>query len=133
MQNLRRGGDRGRGSLKIQQTDMTAFWLGPNIALTPGKVVFQNDLIQLLQYEPTTEKVHKRPLLIFPPWINKYYILDLTPEKSFVKWAVGQGFTVFVVRSEEHTSELQSLMRISYAVFCLKQKTKTHRSNTTQK
>ncbi|MCE9650203.1 MAG: class I poly(R)-hydroxyalkanoic acid synthase [Parvibaculum sp.] len=97
MQHLLEDVERGHGKLQIQQTDMKAFELGRNIALTPGKVVFQNDLIQLLQYEPTTEKVHKRPLLIFPPWINKYYILDLTPEKSFVKWAVGEGFTVFVV------------------------------------
>ena len=97
MQHLLEDVERGHGKLQIQQTDMNAFELGRNIALTPGKVVFQNDLIQLLQYEPTTEKVHKRPLLIFPPWINKYYILDLTPEKSFVRWAVEQGFTVFVV------------------------------------
>lgn len=97
MQHLLEDVERGNGKLQIQQTDMKAFRLGENIALTPGKVVFQNALIQLLQYEPTTEKVHKRPLLIFPPWINKYYILDLTPEKSFVKWAVAQGFTVFVV------------------------------------
>ncbi|MDO8287824.1 MAG: class I poly(R)-hydroxyalkanoic acid synthase [Parvibaculum sp.] len=97
MQHLLEDVERGHGKIQIQQTDMKAFELGRNIALTPGKVVFQNDLIQLLQYEPTTEKVHKRPLLIFPPWINKYYILDLTPEKSFVKWAVAQGYTVFVV------------------------------------
>lgn len=97
MQHLLEDVERGHGKIQIQQTDMTAFEVGRNIALTPGKVVYQNDLIQLLQYEPTTEKVHKRPLLIFPPWINKYYILDLTPEKSFVKWAVAQGYTVFVV------------------------------------
>jgi polyhydroxyalkanoate synthase len=97
MQHLLEDVERGHGKLNIQQTDMKAFELGRNIALTPGKVVFQNDLIQLLQYEPTTGKVHKRPLLIFPPWINKYYILDLTPEKSFVRWAVEQGYTVFVV------------------------------------
>jgi polyhydroxyalkanoate synthase len=96
MQHLLEDVERGHGKLQIQQTDMKAFQLGKNIALTPGKVVFQNELIQLLQYEPTTETVHKRPLLIFPPWINKYYILDLTPEKSFVKWAVAEGFTVFV-------------------------------------
>ncbi|MDR3499441.1 MAG: class I poly(R)-hydroxyalkanoic acid synthase [Parvibaculum sp.] len=96
MQHLLEDVERGHGKLQIQQTDMKAFQLGRNIALTPGKVVFQNELIQLLQYEPTTEKAHKRPLLIFPPWINKYYILDLTPEKSFVKWAVAEGFTVFV-------------------------------------
>ncbi|HMM13474.1 MAG TPA: class I poly(R)-hydroxyalkanoic acid synthase [Parvibaculum sp.] len=97
MQHLLEDVERGNGRLQIQQTDMKAFEVGRNIALTPGKVVYQNDLIQLLQYEPTTEKVHERPLLIFPPWINKYYILDLTPEKSFVKWATAQGFTVFVV------------------------------------
>ena len=97
MQHLLEDVERGHGKIQIQQTDMKAFELGRNIALTPGKVIYQNDLIQLLQYEPTTEKVHKRPLLIFPPWINKYYILDLTPEKSFVKWAVGEGYTVFVV------------------------------------
>ena len=97
MQHFLEDVERGHGRLQIQQTDMKAFQLGRNIALTPGKVVFQNDLIQLLQYEPTTEKVHKRPLLIFPPWINKYYILDLTPDKSFVKWAVSEGYTVFVV------------------------------------
>ena len=97
MQHLLEDVERGHGKLQIQQTDMTAFEVGRNIALTPGKVVFQNDLIQLLQYEPSTDKVYKRPLLIFPPWINKYYILDLTAEKSFVKWAVAQGYTVFVV------------------------------------
>lgn len=97
MRHLLEDVERGHGKLQIQQTDMKAFQVGRNIALTPGKVVYQNDLMQLLQYEPTTEKVFKRPLLIFPPWINKYYILDLTPEKSFVKWAVAEGFTVFVV------------------------------------
>lgn len=97
MQHLLEDVERGHGRIQIQQTDMSAFEVGRNIALSPGKVVFQNELMQLLQYEPTTEKVHKRPLLIFPPWINKYYILDLTPEKSFVKWAVAEGFTVFVV------------------------------------
>ena len=97
MQHFLEDVERGHGRPHVQQTDMKAFELGRNIALTPGKVVFQNDLIQLLQYEPTTEQVHKCPLLIFPPWINKYYILDLAPEKSFIKWAVEQGYTVFVV------------------------------------
>ena len=78
-------------------TDYDAFKVGENIAVTPGKVVFQNDLIQLLQYTPTTEQTFERPLLIVPPWINKYYILDLRPKNSFVKWAVDQGHTVFVV------------------------------------
>ncbi|MBL4757706.1 MAG: class I poly(R)-hydroxyalkanoic acid synthase [Rhizobiales bacterium] len=88
---------RGKGSLKIRQSDYDAFEVGGNLATTPGKVVFQNDLIQLIQYEATTEKVLKRPLLIVPPWINKFYILDLTEKKSFIKWCVAQGHTVFVV------------------------------------
>jgi len=78
-------------------TDETAFTLGQNIAVSPGKVVYQNDLMQLIQYAPSTEKVFKRPLLIVPPWINKFYILDLQPKNSFIKWAVDQGHTVFVV------------------------------------
>ena len=87
----------GHGHLKITQSDLNAFEVGRNLALTPGKVVFQNDLIQLIQYEATTPEVLKIPLLIVPPWINKFYILDLTPEKSFIKWCVDRGLTVFVV------------------------------------
>ncbi|MGQ0672784.1 MAG: PHA/PHB synthase family protein [Hyphomicrobium sp.] len=83
--------------LKISQTDTQAFEVGRNLAMTPGKVVFQNDVLQLIQYSPTTDKVREIPVLIVPPWINKYYILDLTPAKSFVKFAVDQGFTVFLV------------------------------------
>ena len=97
LQNLLDDLERGKGQLKISMTDMEAFEVGKNIAVTPGKVVFQNDLIQLIQYMPTTEKVAKRPLLVIPPWINKYYILDLKPANSFIKWAVDQGQTVFVV------------------------------------
>lgn len=96
MENLLEDIERGGGNIQIQQTDMSAFRLGENVATTPGKIVYQNDLMQLIQYEPTTEKVYKRPLVIFPPWINKYYILDLTPEKSFVKWCLDKGYTVFV-------------------------------------
>jgi polyhydroxyalkanoate synthase len=96
MEHLLEDIERGHGHLQIQQTDMSAFRLGENVATTPGKVVYQNDLMQLIQYEPTTEKVHKRPLVIFPPWINKYYILDLTPDKSLVKWCLDKGYTVFV-------------------------------------
>ena len=89
--------DRGKGKLAIKMTDPDAFEVGKNIATTPGKVVFQTDLMQLIQYQPTTAKVHKRPLLIIPPWINKFYILDLRPENSFIKYAVDQGLTVFVI------------------------------------
>src|SRR5262245_12808693 len=89
--------ETGRGRLKIRQTDHTTFEVGRNLAITPGKVIYQNELMQLIQYAPTTRTVLKRPILIVPPWINKYYILDLTPEKSFVKWCVDQGLTVFVI------------------------------------
>jgi len=87
----------GQGNLRISQTDAQQFEVGRNLAITPGKVVFQNGLMQLIQYTPTTETVLKVPLLIVPPWINKFYILDLTAEKSFIKWAVAQGITVFVI------------------------------------
>ncbi len=87
----------GGGRLKIRHSDVSTFEVGRNLAITPGKVVYQNDLMQLIQYAPTTCAVLKRPILIVPPWINKYYILDLVPEKSFVKWCVDNGLTVFVI------------------------------------
>ena len=87
----------GQGTLKICQSDPSMFDVGRNLAVTPGKVVFQNELMQLIQYEATTKQVLKIPLLIVPPWINKFYILDLTPEKSFIKWCVDEGITVFVL------------------------------------
>jgi len=88
---------RGKGRLAISMTDMAAFKIGENVATTQGKVIYQNELMQLLQYAPTTETVKRRPLLIIPPWINKYYILDLQPRNSFIRWAVEQGHTVFVI------------------------------------
>jgi polyhydroxyalkanoate synthase subunit PhaC len=97
LSNLLSDLERGKGRLHIKMTDMDAFRLGENIGISPGKVVYQNELMQLVQYTPTTEKVLKRPLLIVPPWINKFYILDLRPRNSFVRWAVSQGHTVFVI------------------------------------
>ena len=89
--------EAGHGSLRLRQSDSSKFKLGENLAITPGKVVWRNDLMELIQYAPTTEKVYRRPLLITPPWINKFYILDLNPEKSFIKWCVDQGLTVFII------------------------------------
>jgi polyhydroxyalkanoate synthase subunit PhaC len=89
--------EAGRGVLRIRQSDPSNLEVGVNMATTPGKVIFQNELMQLIQYVPTTEKVLRTPLLIIPPWINKFYILDLKPEKSFIKWCVDQGITVFVI------------------------------------
>lgn len=88
---------RGHGELRLRQSDPDKFGVGVNLATTPGKVVFQNDIMQLIQYEATTKDVLKRPLLIVPPWINKFYILDLNQEKSFIRWAVEQGHTVFTI------------------------------------
>jgi len=97
LDNLLKDLERGKGRLLIKMTDLEKFKVGVNIAVTPGQVIYQNDLIQLIQYEPTTSTVKRRPLLIIPPWINKFYILDLRPENSFIRWAVSQGHTVFVV------------------------------------
>ncbi len=97
LNNLLEDIERGQGQLRISMTDPDAFQLGVNIATTPGKVVWQTDLMQLIQYEPTTSKVYQTPLLIVPPWINKYYILDLREKNSFVKWATDQGMTTFIL------------------------------------
>jgi polyhydroxyalkanoate synthase len=97
LNNLLNDIEKGGGKLRVSMTDETAFQLGKNVATTPGKVVYQNDLMQLIQYEPLTKEVYRRPLVIIPPWINKYYILDLREKNSFIRWAVSQGHTVFVI------------------------------------
>ncbi|MBI4031329.1 MAG: class I poly(R)-hydroxyalkanoic acid synthase [Proteobacteria bacterium] len=97
MKNLLEDMERGHGELKISTTDDEAFKPGVNLAVTPGKVVYQNDLMQLIQYDAATEKVFEKPLLIIPPWINKFYILDLRPDNSFIKWLTQQGHTVFTI------------------------------------
>jgi polyhydroxyalkanoate synthase len=97
LKNLCHDFDIESGQLRIKMADQDAFEPGRNVAVSPGKVVFQNELMQLIQYSPATQEVFKRPLLIIPPWINKYYILDLQPKNSFVKWLAGQGHTVFVI------------------------------------
>jgi polyhydroxyalkanoate synthase len=89
--------ERGRGQLAVTMTDLKAFRLGESVAATPGKVIFQNELMQVIQYAPSTPEVKRRPLVIVPPWINKFYVLDLRPKNSFIKWAVDQGHTVFVI------------------------------------
>jgi polyhydroxyalkanoate synthase subunit PhaC len=108
LENLLEDIERGKGSLRISMTDKSAFTVGKNLATTKGKVIFRNDLIELIQYETSTKEVYKTPLLVIPAWINKYYILDLQPDNSCVKWAVDQGYTVFIiswVNPDEHLSK----------------------------
>lgn len=106
LKNMLEDLESGDGRLKIRMTDYDAFEVGENIATAPGQVVFQNDLMQLLQFDPSTPQAHRRPLLIIPPWINKYYILDLQPKNSFIRWAASEGFTVFVVSWVNPDSDL---------------------------
>jgi len=97
LQNMLGDLDKSKGALQITMTDTSAFTLGENVATTPGKVVFRNRMLELIQYTPTTEKVYTKPLLIIPPWINKFYVLDLQPRNSLVKWLTDQGHSVFVI------------------------------------
>ncbi|MCU0826104.1 MAG: class I poly(R)-hydroxyalkanoic acid synthase [Tabrizicola sp.] len=97
LENLVRDIESNQGDLLVTLADREAFHVGQNLATTPGAVVYRNRMLELIQYEPTTEKVHKTPLLIFPPWINKFYIMDLKAQNSLIKWIVDQGFTLFVV------------------------------------
>ncbi len=89
--------ERGKGKLLIRQTDMDAFEVGCNMAMTKGKVIWQNNILQLIQYAPLTDEVYSKPLLMIPPWINKYYVLDLNEKKSMMKWLVSRGYTVFII------------------------------------
>ncbi|MBL6614877.1 MAG: class I poly(R)-hydroxyalkanoic acid synthase [Reyranella sp.] len=114
LQNLLTDLERGKGNLAIRQTDMKAFKVGGNVATSPGKVVYQNKVMQLLQYAPATEQVWQMPLLIVPPWINKFYILDLKPENSFIKWATEQGYTVFVISWVNPDEQLTQLVFEDY-------------------
>ncbi len=97
LENLVRDIEGNQGELVVTLADREAFKVGENIATTPGEVVYRNKMLELIQYTPTTDKVHKTPLLIFPPWINKFYVMDLKPQNSLIKWIVDQGFTLFVV------------------------------------
>ena len=97
LQNLVADVEANDGQLAVSLADRSAFRLGENLATTPGAVVFRNEMLELIQYSPSTDTVYETPLLIFPPWINKYYVLDLGPRNSLIKWVVDQGFTLFVV------------------------------------
>ncbi len=114
LENLLDDLERGEGELKVSMTDRKAFELGRNIATSPGQVVFQNELMQLIQYAPSTKRVKRRPLLIIPPWINKFYILDLQPKSSLVRWLVDQGYAVYIVSWKNPREELREYGMDSY-------------------
>ncbi|MDR1853382.1 MAG: class I poly(R)-hydroxyalkanoic acid synthase [Azoarcus sp.] len=116
LDNLLRDIEDGNGSLKVKMVDTSAFELGKNVAVSPGKVIFQTDMMQLIQYSPSTAKVLKRPLMIVPPWINKFYILDLREKNSFVKWAVDQGHTVFMISWVNPDEKLAEKTFASYMI-----------------
>jgi len=137
MRLIREDFERGDGKLAIRQTDPDRFKLGENIATSPGSVVFRNRLIELIQYQATTEQVYERPLLIFPPWINKFYILDLQPANSMIRWLVNQGYTVFVASwrnadtvTHEMTFEDYAIEGIGAAVDTVRQITGETQVNT---
>ncbi|PKR50918.1 PHA/PHB synthase family protein [Thalassospira povalilytica] len=115
LQNLLSDLERGKGKLQIRMTDLDAFKIGENVATTEGSVIGRTPLMELLQYKPSTDQVAKRPLMIVPPWINKYYILDLRPENSFIKWAIDQGHTVFVLSWVNPDSKLAEKSFEDYA------------------
>ncbi|MHC8493207.1 PHA/PHB synthase family protein [Thalassospira sp. SM2505] len=115
LQNLLGDLERGKGKLQIRMTDLDAFKIGENVATSKGSVIGRTPLMELLQYSPSTDQVAKRPLMIVPPWINKYYILDLRPENSFIKWAVDQGHTVFVLSWVNPDSKLAEKSFEDYA------------------
>jgi polyhydroxyalkanoate synthase len=116
LRNMLEDLERGKGRLAIRMTDLEAFEVGRNLATTPGKVVFQTDLMQLIQYAPSTEQAHRLPLMIVPPWINKYYILDLQPKNSFIKYCVDQGFTTFVLSWVNPNEQLSHMSFEDYMV-----------------
>ncbi len=114
LKNMLKDLERGKGSLRIAQTDYDKFVMGENIATTPGKVIFRNEMMELIQYTPSTETVVKRPLLFVPAWINKFYIVDLRAKNSWIKWAVDQGHTVFLISWVNPTAELAEKSFDSY-------------------
>lgn len=115
LENLVRDLERNDGELLVTLADPEAFSVGENLATTKGEVVFRNELFELIQFSPQTEKVHRVPLLVVPPWINKYYILDLKPENSFIRWTIEQGFTVFVVSWVNPTAAHRDVGMDNYA------------------